>query len=716
MRLPSEWDYLIVTASNERQASWYRQQLELRVELGLLAGFHRVLVVADPQGKRVGSGGSTILCLLEIIRIETARRPSHGTAGADWTDILAGLRILILHSGGDSRRLPAYAACGKLFVPLPVPGRGALPLTLLDLQLPLYQALPAPRQESCQIVIASGDALLLFDPRRVQLVRGGLVGLGILSTPAEASHHGVFCAGVNGAVKRFLQKPSVKEQEKWGAVDGFGQTLLDSGVFSFDSSFAARLLSFCGATLRNSTLAWGQEFERTVLSAPLDFYRELCCALGSETTLESFVQTVRSSGSDWPENALQDAFKLFSGLPFSVEALSQSTFLHFGTNTDLIESAYTLLHEDTAQAVRGRCLLANNRFGAEGKLRGENSLVEGCSIEAGVVLAGENLLVGADVKQAVALAAGMCVDVQPGNDPQLGPIWYVRCYGSRDTFKAKAGEGLVFCGMDMARWLDLSGATPDQIWPDETAAAGRQLWDARLFPAEPDPAGFVRWLWMLDPGTATEAQTKAWRAARRYSMAEILENADPQSFAARRRRFRREELTASRRQLFRIGTDFSAPELAYLLADDENPAVTVALLLEEGYWCSAQPAESRGPEPFMLPRILHTVASAVMAAAQREAPFAARFTERFWIELGREARAWLVSLGLQPPAAGRLGEWCDRLKALAFDSMGRVILSSAPVRKDRPKSRLRSDEIVWGRAPARFDLGGGWSDTPPYSL
>jgi galactokinase/mevalonate kinase-like predicted kinase len=29
---------------------------------------------------------------------------------------------------------------------------------------------------------------------------------------------------------------------------------------------------------------------------------------------------------------------------------------------------------------------------------------------------------------------------------------------------------------------------------------------------------------------------------------------------------------------------------------------------------------------------------------------------------------------------------------------------------------LRSDEIVWGRAPARLDLGGGWTDTPPYSL
>ncbi|MGA2253406.1 MAG: hypothetical protein ABSG53_01990, partial [Thermoguttaceae bacterium] len=33
-----------------------------------------------------------------------------------------------------------------------------------------------------------------------------------------------------------------------------------------------------------------------------------------------------------------------------------------------------------------------------------------------------------------------------------------------------------------------------------------------------------------------------------------------------------------------------------------------------------------------------------------------------------------------------------------------------------PRSALRSDEIAWGRAPARLDLAGGWSDTPPYTL
>ena len=31
-----------------------------------------------------------------------------------WTEVLQGLRILVIHAGGDSHRLPAYGPCGKI--------------------------------------------------------------------------------------------------------------------------------------------------------------------------------------------------------------------------------------------------------------------------------------------------------------------------------------------------------------------------------------------------------------------------------------------------------------------------------------------------------------------------------------------------------------------------------------------------------------------------
>ena len=113
-RIRGPWDYLIVSASNDAQAAGYEAQLKVRRELGQLAKARVVCVVADPGGRRIGSGASTALCLRRVIEDE-------GT--------LAGKRILIVHAGGDSKRLPAYGPCGKIFVPLPGSCEGALPVT-----------------------------------------------------------------------------------------------------------------------------------------------------------------------------------------------------------------------------------------------------------------------------------------------------------------------------------------------------------------------------------------------------------------------------------------------------------------------------------------------------------------------------------------------------------------------------------------------------------
>ena len=164
------WHYLILTASNEAQAAAYRTQLELRRQLGLLAPVREVLVVTDPDGRRVGSGGSTVCCLLEVLSRELARgkqaAPGGGREGPPYAELLRRLRILIVHAGGDSRRLPAYGPCGKVFVPLPDESDSAVGVTLFDRQLPTYLALPPAREGAGQVVITAGDVLLGFDPAR----------------------------------------------------------------------------------------------------------------------------------------------------------------------------------------------------------------------------------------------------------------------------------------------------------------------------------------------------------------------------------------------------------------------------------------------------------------------------------------------------------------------------------------------------------------------
>ena len=83
------WDYVILTASNEQQAEGFRAQLEARKDF--LPSRTHFAVIPDEGGVRVGSGGAT----LSVIRYIRQREPS-----------FEGLRILVIHSGGDSKRVP----------------------------------------------------------------------------------------------------------------------------------------------------------------------------------------------------------------------------------------------------------------------------------------------------------------------------------------------------------------------------------------------------------------------------------------------------------------------------------------------------------------------------------------------------------------------------------------------------------------------------------
>src|SRR6185295_8844431 len=100
------------------------------------------------------SGGGTANLLVEAWRATAGRgvhaaspsksdrvskRPEGGAPSQSLSAWLADSRKLILHSGGMSRRLPAYAPIGKLLMPIPVFrwARGQrLDQTLLDLAVP----------------------------------------------------------------------------------------------------------------------------------------------------------------------------------------------------------------------------------------------------------------------------------------------------------------------------------------------------------------------------------------------------------------------------------------------------------------------------------------------------------------------------------------------------------------------------------------------------
>jgi len=663
------WDYLIVTASNASQALAYEAQLRLRQQLDLLPRVRRVEVVADLEGKRIGSGGSTVYAIAQVLNFERPAAPPDFQDTPAVTAILRDLRILIIHAGGDSRRLPAYGPCGKIFVPVPGESQTGLAMTLFDRLAPAFLDLPEGLPGQGQIVVAAGDALIQFDASSARFPDRGITALACYAEPEEASRHGVFCLEVGHAIALYLQKPSLADQQAASAINRFGKTALDVGIMSLDAAAAAVLLRTFGST--------------PVLDRGVDLYREICCAMGSAATLDQYVKSARASGSNWSDEMLAEVFPALREIPFHVQVLPHCGFLHFGSTRQLVASGLALAMHDHGVAPAITTLPVNNSVSAGGSIAGPDSWVEGCRISAPLNLAGRNVMVGVDICEPLSLPREACLDVLPGRDRGGAAIWFARCYGIDDTFKDTVSKGARFCGLPLAEWIAAVGADPRDIWPSTVDPPDRSLWNARVFPAETAADGFRNWLWMWAPESATAAQKQAWLSADRYSAAESALLADQQAFHERRHAIRADEIQRSLSHLFSRESAFASKDLAFALAHSPDPSSLVAQALElaESY----RGASRGGLDDFTFCRVLYSLASAVREAAENSA---------------------LDLRSLVP----------EQASATAFRHLNDTILRSSMNAGQRPRNVLRADETIWGRGPARLELGGGWTDTPPYTL
>ncbi len=697
--MPS-WDYLIVTASHDSQAQAYEQQLALRRDLGMLDDLRHVLVVPDPGGRRIGSGGSTLWCLREVLQREQATDPQA---------TLSQLRILIVHAGGDSKRLPAYSPCGKIFVPVPGNNDSGLPLTLFDVQLPRYLALPAAGQG--QVVVTAGDVLLRFDPSEVRFAPEGMTALGCYADPKEASAHGVICRGPDQTVWQFLQKPSPAQQEHHDAINAYGQSILDAGIMSFDARTATLLLKTAGLPAADGTLEFSGPIGGLLLEKELDFFREICCAMGSHCRLETYLHGVKDSGSTWDEARLGLWFAaLQRTVPFDVHVLSQCDFLHFGTTRQLISSGNTLVQFERLNTAPRQCLSLNNQIRHKGEIAGASSWVEGCIIEDKLTCAGHNSVVGAIIGAPISLPQRLCLDVTYGKNRQDQGVFFVRCYDVLDKLNGGPQHNATFCGRSIGEWLAAVGADESALWDSDIPDDQRNLWNARLFPAVAVPPHLdIRdWLWLFNPEKATPEEHQRWLQADRYSSQEIAQQADQTVFHGQRTLLRSIEIESELRQLFRRSSRFSAQDLRFCLKQNLTPLLLIQKVLQEACWNHNQAGSTL--DGLTCPRILHSLGTALCELKDQID------LDELKSQLPPSLNQWLNDMGLAIGPHPDLSDWTRRLRQQAFTSASRAILAGQARHRDKPSHVLRSDEIVWGRAPARFDTGGGWTDTPPYAL
>ena len=588
---------------------------------------------SDPAGQPLGSGGGTANLLAEAWCATAPNEPFSA-----W---LRQSRKLILHAGGQSRRLPAYAPVGKLLMPIPVFrwSRGQrLDQTLLDLQLPDYQRVLSHAPANTVALVTSGDVLLRFARELPPFPEVDVLGLGMKLAPEKAKDFGVFFSprGRPSDLAFFLQKPPAARIREL-AEDYL--CLVDTGMWLLSEKAVRVLMERCG---------WEEDRFPAGKASRYELYAEFGLALGQAPTA-------------------RDA--AVNGLSCAIVPLPEAEFYHFGANGQMIESIAALQNLVLDETKVGRTgarqqpdqVTQNSRFDVTLRRQGNHTLwVENSVVPSGWQLASQHVLTGVPENDwKIHLPAGVCLDFVPVNEDQL----CVRAYGFNDAFHGPLREASTrWFGRPASDWFSARGIRPEECAIDPQA----DIQFLPLFPLLPaaalDPA-FVEWLFAPAP-QPSPAFARRWRESARLSAQQIPERINLRRLYDQRARLRQACLLPMLRNFrwsvfFRL--DLEASARAFAAGPDAPP--------ELRFDDHDDPMQLVHDQMFRSAVLRH-----------------------------RREQGW------------------EKFEAGAFARLREMIVHSARLSPACPRRNVMEDQIVWARSPIRFDLAGGWTDTPPYCI
>ena len=374
------WDYVIITSSNEAQAQSYREQINLRREKGKLPEKTHYAVIPDPNGERVGSGGATFNVLKYL--------KENGVK--DFCD----KKILVIHSGGDSKRVPQYSACGKLFSPVPRVLPDKERSTLFDEFIISMAGVPARMQGG--ILALSGDVLLLFNPLQLDLQFGDAVSISIKEDVKTGKNHGVFLRGEQGEVYEFCHKMSEQDLRKMGAVNEQGLVDIDTGAVMLSGKVLNSLFELISSNGKIDDTKFS-EFVNS--KARISFYGDFLYPLAKNATLEKYLKE-KPEGEFCEElfACRRKIWEKISGFTLKLLNLSPAEFIHFGTTRELLHLVSEKISDYSHLGWENH---VNSFTEPSLKFSSNNSIItdmsevgEGCYIENSVV--GEHVKIGKD--------------------------------------------------------------------------------------------------------------------------------------------------------------------------------------------------------------------------------------------------------------------------------------------------------------------------------
>ena len=362
----------------------------------------------DPVDRKLGSGGGTVWLLWQAYAAA-----QHGDLSfEEW---LQQEKRILLHAGGQSRRLPAYAPSGKILTPIPVFKweRGQrLSQNLLSLQVPLYERIMQAAPQGLHTMVVSGDVYIRNTSPLQPIPDADVVCYGLWLGPEIARNHGVFVSDrqTPSVLKCMLQKPSV---QTLGQLQKDHFYLTDIGVWLLSDKAVEVLMRKSSKTSRGQV-----DMNSAETLKAYDLYGEFGCCLGTNPSMQD-------------DEVAQ--------LRVAILPLPGGEFYHFGTSHELLSSTLAIQNLTNDQReIMHHSLKPHPAMFVQNTVSKIHITEENCNlwIENSYVgehwsITHENIITGVPENDwHVHLSPGQCLDIVPIGDSQ----WVVRPYHYNDRF------------------------------------------------------------------------------------------------------------------------------------------------------------------------------------------------------------------------------------------------------------------------------------------
>ncbi|MBU3874200.1 bifunctional fucokinase/L-fucose-1-P-guanylyltransferase [Faecalicatena sp. AGMB00832] len=649
------WDYVILTASNEEQAAMYRAQIEERLQQRRLPSTTVYEVLPDPEGKRVGSGGATFNVLAYLAQQE-GKSEHH----------FSGKRVLVIHSGGDSKRVPQYSATGKLFSPVPRELPNGYASTLFDEFMVVMSGVPSRFREG--MLVLSGDVLLLFNPLQIDFQNEGAAAISFKEHVETGKDHGVFLNDGQDFVAKFLHKQTVSMLQESGAVNAQGCVDLDTGAVILSTGLMEALYSLI-STDGHLDFEKFQEFVNE--KARISFYGDFLYPLAKESTLEQFYQ--EAAEGVICEELIQCREKLWNAIhSYSMKllCLSPAEFIHFGTTRELLGlvtdevSSYEFLGWKKQVMFSG---VGDEEFAAHRAYVGRRA-----NVRKNAYLEDSFILGSTDIGEGAVVSNVKLTDCRIPSNIVLHGLrlkdgkYVVRIYGVGDNPKGFYKEKDEFLGTTLSKLLEENEILSGDIWPDQD----KYLWFANLYPVcDTMQEGIEQALLLYDMcrGKISRDDIEQWKLKKRMSLYSSFFLADVNYSRAWK-----DEL------------------------ENRILASKFVNMLEKGvyYKDAYQVFGSKG------------ITESVYRELQKDAQ-EAEFSLRIRI-------FYAVSRFMKEKDLEFDGTSYDYMESQCFEGIQKEIFDNAVKKLNVGHSFKICKDRVDVKLPVRVNWGGGWTDTPPY--